>query len=186
MSQDIPDIPQQVLALIDQPQYRETTGFPVEMGYVYNTLAATGNGNPLFWDSGVAEHLAGARIAPPTMLSVWFRPHYWMPGAEGERTALQAHFDLKRLLALPEAVVSDNECVLGAPVKMGDTLETWQVLRSVSDVKTTRVGTGRFWVIGVETVNQDGEHVGTEIYTFFGFRRGDARPESAQGDNNGS
>lgn len=181
MSENIPDIPREVLDLIGQPQYRETTEFPVEMGYVFNTLAATRNGNPLYWDEALAEDLAGARIAPPTMLSVWLRPHYWSPGFEGERTALQTHFDLKRLLDLPEATVSGNECIFGAPVKMGDTLETCQVVKSVSDVKQTRIGTGRFWVIDVESVNQEGEHVGTESYTFFGFRRGDTPVAADQG-----
>lgn len=179
MSEDIPDIPQQVLDLIGEAQYREATEFAAETGYVYNTLAATQNGNPLYWNAGLAENLVGARIAPPTMLSVWLRPHYWSPGFAGERTALQAHFDLKRLLALPEAVVSDNECIFGVPVKMGDQLETWQVIQSISEVKQTRAGTGRFWVIDVESINQEGDHVGTEIYTFFGFRRGDGKHETA-------
>jgi hypothetical protein len=45
------------------------------------------------------------------------------------------------------------------------------VLRSVSPLKTTRLGTGRFWVIDVEYVNQKGESVGTETYTGFGYER---------------
>ena len=53
----------------------------------------------------------------------------------------------------------------------GDRLRTWQVLRSVSDEKTTKLGRGRFWVIDVEYVNQRGEWVGTETYTGFGYRR---------------
>jgi len=45
------------------------------------------------------------------------------------------------------------------------------VLRAVSEQKTTKLGTGRFWVIDVEYVNQRGESVGTETYTGFGYRR---------------
>ena len=171
MSDEIPEIPQDVLDLIGRPLYEEETGFDIEMGYVYNTLAAVQNGNPLYWDKSVAEELVGAQIAPPTMLSVWFRPHYWSPGFEGERTALQTHFDMKRMLELPEAIISGNENIFGVPVKMGDKLKTCQVLKSISEVKKTRVGTGRFWVIEVESVNQDDEHVGTDIYTCFGYRR---------------
>ena len=171
MPDQIPDIPQQVLELIGKPLYEEETEFDIEMGYVYNTLAATQNGNPLYWNQELAEELAGARIAPPSMLSVWFRPHYWSPGFEGERTALQTHFDLKRMLQLPEAIISENESIFGAPVCMGDKLKTWQILRSVSGLKETRVGTGRIWVIDVEGVNQRGEHVGTDIYTCLGYRR---------------
>ena len=122
----------------------------------------------------VAQELTGGPIAPPTMISVWFRPHHWAPGRREQAQPLQVHFDLKQALALPEAVMTDNTIVFGAPVRPGDRLETWQVLRSVSEPKTTKLGTGRFWVIDVEYQNQHGEWVGTETYTGFGYRR-DAR-----------
>ena len=169
------DLPPAVLALIGKPQYEERSEFPIEIGYVYNTCAATQNGNPLYWDEHVARELVGARIAPPTMLSVWMRPHHWAPGAPGERKALMAHFDLKELCGLPEAVVVGNEAVFGEPVRIGDVLMSHQVVRSVGELKATKLGTGRFWVIDVETRNQRGEWVGTETYSFLGYRR----PESA-------
>jgi acyl dehydratase len=105
------------------------------------------------------------------MISVWFRPHYWAPGRTGAAQPLQVHFDLKEKLALPEAVMADNTVVFREPVRPGDRLRTWQVLRSVSPLKTTKLGTGRFWVIDVEYVNQKGQSVGTETYTGFGYRR---------------
>ena len=40
--------------------------------------------------------------------------------------------------------------------------------------KTTKLGTGRFWVIDVVYSNQDGELVAVESYTGFGYRRGEA------------
>ncbi|MEI2790218.1 MAG: MaoC family dehydratase [Steroidobacteraceae bacterium] len=170
------DLPPAVLALIGKPQYEERSEFPIEIGYVYNTCAATRNGNPLYWDEEVAQRLAGGRIAPPTMLSVWMRPHYWAPGASGERKALMAHFDLKELCGLPEAVVVSNEAVFGEPVRMGDVLTTRQIVRSVGELKQTRLGIGRFWAIDVETMNQRGEWVGTETYSFLGYRRPEAKP----------
>ena len=42
---------------------------------------------------------------------------------------------------------------------------------SVSAPKTTKLGTGRFWVIDLEYVNQDGQLVGIESYTGFGYRK---------------
>jgi acyl dehydratase len=68
--------------------------------------------------------------------------------------------------------MTDNELVFGEPVRPGDRLRTWQVLRSVSDPKRTKLGTGRFWVIDVEYQNQRGEFVGRDTYTGFGYRRG--------------
>jgi len=41
----------------------------------------------------------------------------------------------------------------------------------VSDEKTTKLGTGRFWVIDVEYHNQRGDLVAVESYTGFGYRR---------------
>ena len=57
------------------------------------------------------------------------------------------------------------------PVRPGDRLTTRQILRSVSDEKTTKLGTGRFWVIDVEYHNQRGDLVAVESYTGFGYRR---------------
>lgn len=164
-------LPADVQDMIGTPMYEERTEFPIEIGYVYNTCAAVQNGNPIFWDEAAAAAITGGPIAPPTMLSVWFRPHYWAPGASGERTALQTHFDLKRLLDLPEAVVASNEAVFGEPVRPGDRLTTRQIVRTVGPLKQTKLGTGRFWTIDVETTNQRGEWVGTEIYTMLGYRR---------------
>jgi hypothetical protein len=48
---------------------------------------------------------------------------------------------------------------------------TRQILRSVSEPKTTRLGTGRVWVIDVEYKNQRDELVAVESYTGFGYRR---------------
>jgi acyl dehydratase len=169
-----------VRELIGVPQYEETGEFPVERGYIWTTCASVENGNPLFWDEDTAAALTDGPIAPPTMLSVWFRPHHWAPGRVAPRLPLQIHFDLKQRLGLPEAVMSDNTIVFHEPVRPGDVLSTRQVLRSVSDEKTTRLGTGRFWVIDVEYANQNGEMVGVESYTGFGYRR--AQAEGRGGD----
>lgn len=158
-------------SLIGIEQYHQAGEFPVERGYVWTSCASVENGNPLYWDDGVAEELSGGPTAPPTMLSVWFRPHYWAPGRTREALPLQVHFDLKELFGLPEAVMTDNTMVFYEPVRPGDRLRTHQVLRSVSEEKTTKLGTGRFWEIDVIYNNQRGELVGIESYTGFGYRR---------------
>ena len=167
------DLPPQISALIDQPQYEEAGDFPVERGYIWTACSSVENGNPLFWDDDVAADITGGPIAPPTMLSVWFRPHNWAPGLDKQRLPLQVHFDLKEQLGLPEAVMSDNTIIFHEPVRPGDVLRTRQILRSVSEPKTTKLGTGRFWVIDVEYRNQHRELVGVESYTAFGYRKGD-------------
>jgi uncharacterized protein len=170
----VSDLPPEVAKLIDQVQYEEAGEFPVERGYVYTSCSSVENGNPLFWDDAVAQALTDGPIAPPTMISVWFRPHQWSPGRTEPGVPLKSHFDLKEIFALPEAVMTDNTIVFHEPVRPGDRLRTRQILRSVSDPKTTKLGTGRFWVIEVEYVNQHDELVGVESYTGFGYRRGEA------------
>jgi len=171
MSEIPGDLPEEVKGWIGQKRYETRGDFDVERGYISTSCASVENGNPLFWDEKAASELTGGWIAPPTMISVWFRPHHWAPGRTEEAQPLQVHFDLKEALELPEAVMTDNTIVFRDPVRPGDRLSTWQVLRSVSAPKTTKLGTGRFWVIDVEYVNQKGESVGTETYTGFGYKR---------------
>jgi acyl dehydratase len=99
------------------------------------------------------------------------RPHFWEPGAAGEQVALKVHFDLKAIFDLPEAVMTDNTITFYEPVRPGDVISNQQVLQSVSGPKTTKLGTGRFWVIDVEFHNQRDQLVGVERYTGFGYRR---------------
>jgi len=168
------ELPAEVRAWIGAKRYEEEGEFDVERGYVHTTCASVQNGNPLFWDEAVAKEITGGWIAPPSMLSVWFRPHHWAPGRTQTRQPLQVHFDLKEKLALPEAVMTDNEIVFHEPVRPGDRLRTWQVLRSISEPKRTKLGNGRFWVIDVEYANQRGESVGRESYTGFGYTRSES------------
>ena len=170
------DLPAEVTALIDQVRYEETADFPVERGYLWTSCASVENGNPLFWDDEVAADVTGGPIAPPSTLSLWFRPHHWQPGQTAQKLPLQVHFDLKDRLGLPEAIMSDSEVVFHEPVRPGDVVGTSQVLRSLSEPKTTKLGTGRFWVIDVEYRNQDDVLVGVETWTGFGYcKPGQAR-----------
>lgn len=165
------DLPEQVEAWIDKIQYEEDGEFPVEQGYIATSCSSVENGNPIFWDEDLANEITDGQIAPPTMLSVWFRPHQWAPGRTKQALPLQVHFDLKAIFDLPEAVMTDNEIIFGVPVRLGDRLRTRQILRSVSPPKTTKLGSGRFWVIEVEYLNQNDEIVGRESYTGFGYKR---------------
>lgn len=172
MSDTATDLPQVVLDWVEQTRHEETSEIPVEQGYIWTTCSSVENGNPLFWDADTAAKITDGPIAPPTMISVWFRPHHWAPNRGEQKLPLQVHFDLKKELDLPEAIMTDNTIVFHEPVRLGDVITTCQRLRSVSEIKTTKLGTGRFWVIDVEYRNQDGELNAVESYTGFGYRRG--------------
>ena len=167
-------VPAEVEGWIGQTRYAETADFPVERGYLWTSCASVENGNPLYWDDDVAAEVTSGPIAPPSTLSLWFRPHHWQPGQVAQKLPLQVHFDLKEHLGLPEAIMSDSEVAFHEPVRPGDVVSTSQVLRSLSDPKTTKLGTGRFWVIDVPYRNQRDELVGVETFTGFGYVRGAA------------
>ena len=175
MSEASSDLPEEVRSWIGRKRYEQAGEFDVERGYFLTSCASVENGNPIFWDEKAAQELTRGWIAPPTLLSAFFRPHHWAPARSGTAQPLQVHFDLKEKLNLPEAVMTDNTIVFHEPVRPDDRLRTRQILRSVSGPKTTKLGTGRFWVIDVEYLNQRDELVGVESYTGFGYRRaGDA------------
>ena len=50
----------------------------------------------------------------------------------------KTHFALKETLNLPEAVATDSEVAYGAPVRPGDRIRCHEILRSVSEFKTTK------------------------------------------------
>jgi acyl dehydratase len=142
-----------------------------ERGYILHWLEATENANPLFWDESLANELTDGWIAPPSMLSVWMRPLQFVPGRKDVAMPLSLHFDLKEAFDLPDGVVSASEMTLHAPVRIGDRITTTQTVRDISDEKTTRVGTGRFWTIDVTHRNQTGEVKGVETYEMFSYLR---------------
>jgi acyl dehydratase len=69
--------------------------------------------------------------------------------------------------------MTDNTIVFHEPVRPGDMLRTRQILRSISEPKTTKLGTGRFWDIEVQYRNQRGDLCCQESITGFGYRRDD-------------
>jgi hypothetical protein len=84
---------------------------------------------------------------------------------------LRTHFDLKEAFGVPEAIMSADELIFYEPVRMGERVHSHQILRSLSDVKTTPLGTGRFWNIEVIYENAAGDLLVREEIAGFGYRR---------------
>ncbi len=167
------DLPEEVRSWIGHERYSEESEYSVERGYIMTSCASVANGNPLFWDEETARETTDGWIAPPSMLAVWARPHYWSPGRTETKHPLQVHFDLKDQFELPEGIMTGNSLVFGTPARLGDRVRSWQVLRSVSELKTVRLGRGRFWEIDVHYENDRGQFLGTESWTCLGYRTDD-------------
>ncbi|MCE2392269.1 MAG: MaoC family dehydratase N-terminal domain-containing protein [Proteobacteria bacterium] len=165
------ELPPEIAARVGQVWYTEETTFEIQSGHIQTSCASVENGNPIYWDEKAAERITGGPTAPLSMISVWFRRHQWAPDGVSEQMPYQIHFDLKRELDLPEAIMTHNELVFGVPVRPGDRLTARQSLASVSDPKRTKLGVGRFWVIEQEYTNQRGEQVCFESITGYGYRR---------------
>ena len=167
------DIPEEVRSWIGQKRYSEESDYCVERGYIMTSCASVANGNPLFWDEATARETTAGWIAPPSMLAVWTRPHYWSPGEAKTNLSLRVHFDVKEQLQLPEGIITGNSIVFGIPARVGDRVRSWQILRSVSELKTVKLGRGRFWEIDVHYENDRGRFLGTESWTCLGYRTDD-------------
>jgi hypothetical protein len=165
-------LPAVVESWIGKRRHEEVGELDVERGFVLAGCSSVENGNPLYWDEKTADAITGGWIAPPTMISVWCRPHFWAPYRHEEGLALRTHFDLKEALDCPEAIMSADELVFYEPVRMGQRVRQYQILRSVSDPKMTRLGTGRFWNIEVCYENLEGDLLVREEIAGFGYKRG--------------
>ncbi|MFA5964591.1 MAG: hypothetical protein WC804_11295 [Sphingomonas sp.] len=156
------DLDAEVRALIGQAQYVSPPGMPANAVNVRAMCAAVENGNPAYWDGDAC---------PATLLPAWGRPELWEPGEEASPIALQAHFDLKERLGYPASIVVSYTTSFYRRVRIGDRLGTRQVVRQIGSVKTTRLGTGRFWTVEMQYLDEVGRMTGIERYEFFGYAK---------------
>jgi hypothetical protein len=167
------ELPEVVQSWIGKRRHEEVGEFDTERGFVLTACASVENGNPLFWEEKAAQEITEGWIAPPTMISAWCRPHFWTPYRTEEGLALRTHFDLKEALDVPDAIMSADELIFYEPVRMGERVRQYQILASVSDPKTTKLGTGRFWNIEVVYENMRGDLLVREEIAGFGYRKGE-------------
>lgn len=165
------DLPEIVESWIGVKRHEEEGEIDVELSQVQTGCASVENGNPIFWDETSAKEITGGFVAPPSMISVWTRPHFWTPYRQEEGLPLRTHFDLKEALDFPEAIMSADELIFHEPVRVGERVRQYQILRSVSPPKTTKLGTGRFWNIEVIYERLDGTLLVREDIAGFGYRR---------------
>jgi acyl dehydratase len=143
--------------------------------------AAVRDPDPRWWDDDLAVQLTGGLVVPETMVSTWFRPDAWQPAGPAP-LPLPTHFDVKAALGFGEALVVEQDLATVMPVLDGATLTSVERLRSVGEIKRTRLGTGRFWTIDVDYRTDAGAKVATETVTCFGF---DADRETTTSPNGG-
>ena len=128
----------------------------VSLGRIQQFCAMTQDGNPSYWEGG---------IAPPAMLETWLMPLEWSPWSATPEPRLPARIPLPGR----SMINGGNDTTFHRSVRVGDRLSVEEELLSVSDLKQTRLGDGHF----VETLstfrNQDGDVVAEVRNTLFRF-----------------
>lgn len=121
--------------------------------------------NPIYFDEETAsKSWMGKTFAPPTMLYTWRMAPVW-PRRNVENALSGLEFEGCDATLAVTAIQEYEQ-----PLRYGDTLTVSSKIASISDEKTTRLGSGHF-VTTVDTFrNQDGDIVGTHSFTLFRYR----------------
>lgn len=112
-------------------------------------------------------------IAPPTMLQAWT-----MGGLSGHTDRSEAYEELFALLdgaGFTSVVATDCEQEYLRPLRPGDRITFDAVIESVSERKTTKLGTGHFVTTRMD-VRAEGEPAGTHRFRILKYRPAGRRP----------
>jgi len=152
-------------ALIGKETQPAAAPLPVNEAMARHWSEMVEDANPIYFDETYARSTwLGGRFAPPTMLFTWRQSPVWPPSKH------ESIIDQLALEGCPVTVAVNAVQEYFQPLRYGDTLTVTNKLASVSNEKTTRLGTGHF-VTTIETFrNQDGQVVGTHTFTLFTFR----------------
>ena len=166
------DLPLDIAAMVGKVAMVMAPAVTADCAQMTAFLSSVEDGNPLFWDDGVADELAGETIAPPAMLSTFMRPGRWLPDGQTPLRAMELHYQLKERLGLELAIVGDSEVAMFDPVRPGDRVVTEIVLDEIGPEITNRLGTGRKWTLLLRYLREsDDALLGTEDIRFFSYNR---------------
>ncbi|MET7618835.1 OB-fold domain-containing protein [Streptomyces sp. NPDC005408] len=115
-------------------------------------------------------------IAPPTMLQAWT-----MGGLSGHSERSAAHDELFGLLdeaGYTSIVATDCEQEYLRPLRPGDRITFDGLIESVSELKTTKLGTGHFVTTRMD-VRADGELAGTHRFRILKYAPARRKPKAA-------
>ncbi|MFE1231718.1 bifunctional MaoC family dehydratase N-terminal/OB-fold nucleic acid binding domain-containing protein [Streptomyces sp. NPDC058745] len=143
---------------------------PVDAAMIRHWCEAMGDTDPAYTGPDA--------VAPPTMLQAWT-----MGGLSGHTDRSGPYDELSALLddaGFTSVVATDCEQEYLRPLRPGDTITFDAVIESVSDRKTTRLGTGHFVTTRMD-VHADGVLAGTHRFRILKYAPAAARPRPATG-----
>jgi uncharacterized protein len=150
---------------------------PVNQPMIRHWAAAFEDANPVYTDpTTAAASRFGEIVAPPLMLQTWTMPTPVLAGiAERGGSPVPTTEGAGPLSVLDEAgftatLATGSEFEFDRYLRLGDVVSAETVIESISEEKSTRVGTGHFvtWVTTYRDGN--GEAVGRQRFRILKFR----------------
>lgn len=151
---------------------------PVNEAMIRHWTLAVGDRNPVYTDAAAAARAGfDGIVAPPAMLQAWTM----RPPDVGSLPAPPASGAENVLRVLDEAgytsVVATNcEQEYVRYLRPGDRLTERTLVESVSEEKTTALGTGFFVTLRYTWTDQDGAPVGSQLFRVLKFKPPERRP----------
>jgi uncharacterized protein len=151
----------------------------VNVAMIRHWCEAMGDTNPVYTDPDAAAHsVHGGIVAPPTMLQAWvMRPF----GSGRPAPTNNPYVELLALLDtdFPSVVATNCEQTYNRYLRPGDKISMRTVIDSVSEEKTTGLGTGHFVTSRQDYYANDGELVGSMLFRILRFRPAPKKVEAA-------
>jgi acyl dehydratase len=159
---------------------------PVNVPMIRHWVDALDDRNPVYLDEELAASTRfGGIVAPPAMLQAWTMAR---PRIEGiaERGGAAIEISPESPIGLLDAagytatLATNSEVDFVRYLRIGDELSSLAVLESVSEQKTTRLGTGYFVTWETDFRVPDGELVGRQRFRLFRFAPGSPTSRDAE------
>lgn len=145
---------------------------------IRHLVETVGDENPIYTDAELAaQSVHGGIVAPPTMLQSWV-----MVGIDGPKRDGDGPYErMNQLLfsrGFTSVVGTNSDQVYHRYLRPGDRLTMRTVIDTISDEKTTGLGTGHFVTTRQDYYDADEQLVGSMMFRIFRFRPRAKSPET--------
>lgn len=168
-----------VRALVGQPTggtgKAQLAPDPVNQPMIRHWAHALADFNPVYLDPDfAATSRFGGIVSPPVMLQTWIMPSPKLEGI-GERGGAPVEIASNPTAFLDEAgytstVATNSEFEIERYPRLGDVISSTAVYESVSEEKTTALGTGFFLTWLTTYTDQHGEVLGRQRFRVLRFK----------------
>lgn len=153
---------------------------PVNQPMIRHWAAAFEDRNPVYTDpDAAARSRFGAIVAPPMMLQTWTMPVPVITGiaerggspAETEGESIMTIFERQGLVG---TLAVGSEFEIERHLRLGEVISATNIVETISEEKTTRLGRGRFVTWLTTYTDEHGEVVGRQRFRILKFAPGTA------------